>query len=361
MSPKTWAQRKVLAHFIGDYMPQIRAWIEWLCAVPGRKRGAAAIFLGCAAALRVLGYAPWADALVGVNDFVQHTVAPGMDIIGGLFALWGFIHNAQRGAKVAGAILLVLLLPAAARADQAPPVTVTVAAGAELAMSSAGSKPTPSAHVEVAGPLALGAGAARGGVWASLDVLGLPGETEAPALADLSTWAALRAHGGLSWRLGALDQAGQHVETRGVAFGGFANRFGTDPAPAARTARDYGAGIEFAETTSGTRVRIAYGHDDAVGPEFGRGHLLVAGYVPVSGTHGVVLVGAEAALAIGHPAGITSTDRVSVRVLFSLPRSGTQAAPAAPASSLKDWQGGAPTPDPIARDRFGAPAPLSIR
>jgi hypothetical protein len=237
------------------------------------------------------------------------------------------------GAGPLLAISCILLLPSAARADdQVPPVTITAAAGAELVASSAGNKPAPAVHLEVAGPLALGSAAARGGVFASLDVLGLPGEAEAPSLTDLATWAALRAHGGLSWRVGAIDQAGQHVETRLVAFAGYATRFGSDPAPVTRASRDYAAGLEFVETSGGTRVRIAYGHEDAVSEAFGRGHLLVSGYVPIAGTHGVVLVGAEAALALGHPAGLSPTDRVSVRLLVQRPRSGTStASPTAPA------------------------------
>jgi hypothetical protein len=233
------------------------------------------------------------------------------------------------GSGPALLVLLCLVMPPALRADEPaprPPVTVTVQAGAELPMSPAGSKVTPSARISVDGPLVLGAGKPRGIVGATVDILGLPGASATPELAALDTWTSIRAEGSMGVSLGDLEQAGQHVQTRILVHGGFANRFGKDPEPVSRTAREYGIAVELRELVGGARLRVGIGHDDAVSEAFGHGHLLVSGSVPIAGTHGIAALGAEAALALGHVEGVSTTDRVTVRILFSPPRSGPSAA-----------------------------------
>jgi hypothetical protein len=212
-------------------------------------------------------------------------------------------------------------------------VRVDVAGGVEVSRTDAGTKPTPFARVSVAGPLALGSARAadRGFVEAEVDLRGVPGETAQPDVAAIASWTGVGAHGAIGWTVGSIDQGGQQVRTRVVGYGGFRSKLG-EPEPVERVSRDYGLGVELAELVGGARLRIAYCHDDSVSQEWGRGHLCVAGAVPISATRGIVSIGGSAALGLGHPVGVATHDQVSLVLMVSPPRSGPSA-PASPASA----------------------------
>jgi hypothetical protein len=219
-------------------------------------------------------------------------------------------------------LLALLVLPVVAQADEQP-VHVTIAASAEATMSDVGSKVTPGASVGVEGPVVIG-GHAPLRMFARADLLALPGATTAPDITALDTFSAVRASAGVLRDVGQLQAGGQDVRTSIVGHWSFSTRLGGDPAPLERYARAYGGGLQLAELLGGAYLRIEYGHDDAVAAEFGRGHLLLAGAVPIAHTNGVASIGIEAALGLGHPTGVTAQDRVSIRLLISPPaRSGT--------------------------------------
>lgn len=234
------------------------------------------------------------------------------------------------GAGPALVLLPLMLLgtTAAHAADAPPPVHVDVAGGLEVSRSDAGTKPTPFARVSITGPLAIGHGASdHGFVEAVVDLRGVPGETAQPDVTAISNWTGIGAHGSLGWTIGALNQGGQEVRSHLLLSGGFRSKLG-NPEPAARVSRDIGLYIEFAELVGGARVRLGYGHDDSVSEEWGRGHLCVSGVVPISATRGIVSIGGDAALGLGHPEGITTHDQVSLAVMLSPP---TRSGPSTPA------------------------------
>lgn len=69
--------------------------ITWFTAVPGRKRGAAALILGVSASMRYLGHAAFSEHMDQAAQFIQD-LQPGMDIVGGLMLILGFGHAVKR-------------------------------------------------------------------------------------------------------------------------------------------------------------------------------------------------------------------------------------------------------------------------
>jgi hypothetical protein len=86
-------KRKALKHELGDEgMNKLTAFVTWLNAVPGRKRGIGFALVGLAAAFQAAGKAQWAQGVTTANDWIQTQLVPGMDIVGGLIGVWGLIH-----------------------------------------------------------------------------------------------------------------------------------------------------------------------------------------------------------------------------------------------------------------------------
>lgn len=86
MGLRSWLIEKKLG---GENVGKIAAAIAWLNAVPGRKRGIAAVLLGSSAALRALGHAGIADSLTALDGVVQTYLIPGADVGGMVMAVWG--------------------------------------------------------------------------------------------------------------------------------------------------------------------------------------------------------------------------------------------------------------------------------
>jgi hypothetical protein len=80
----------------GKPMERIEKAVEWLNAVPGRKRGLAAILLGASAAVRAFGHTEAAQSIEAINEVAQTYLVPGMDVVGFVFAVVGVWHSKAR-------------------------------------------------------------------------------------------------------------------------------------------------------------------------------------------------------------------------------------------------------------------------
>lgn len=76
---------------------KIRAVVEWLNAVPGRKRAIAAGLLGVAAILRTYGKTDLAAITEGANDVIQTYVVNGFDLVGFVMAVVGLVDAKRKG------------------------------------------------------------------------------------------------------------------------------------------------------------------------------------------------------------------------------------------------------------------------
>lgn len=76
----------------------IKAGVAWFVdpAHPGRKRGVAAVAGAASAVLRVYGQHGAADVVGGLNEFVQSTLVPGLDLTALVFAVVGLAHARAR-------------------------------------------------------------------------------------------------------------------------------------------------------------------------------------------------------------------------------------------------------------------------
>ena len=93
---KQWWIERGLRRLLEDNMSQLMKVVTWLNAVPGRKRGVAAVLLGVAAALRTLGHTSLADSVAGANQIAQNYLVPGMDLGGFVMAVVGLWHAKVR-------------------------------------------------------------------------------------------------------------------------------------------------------------------------------------------------------------------------------------------------------------------------
>lgn len=78
-------------------MQKIQLWIEWLNAVPGRKRGIAAALLALSAILRVYGQAELAGTAEAANEVIQTYIVPGADVLGVILALVALVNAKKKG------------------------------------------------------------------------------------------------------------------------------------------------------------------------------------------------------------------------------------------------------------------------
>jgi len=85
------ARAKALGLVIKPVLKPILAGIKWLNALPGRKRGLAAILLGFGTSLRVLGLDHEGQAVEGFNTILQG-LSTSSDIAGAGMGFWALIH-----------------------------------------------------------------------------------------------------------------------------------------------------------------------------------------------------------------------------------------------------------------------------
>jgi len=72
-------------------MGKLRDVVEWLNAMPGRKRGVAALLLGIGTSLRVLGLEPYAQGIEGFNTLLQGLTTMS-DLAGLVVGAWALLH-----------------------------------------------------------------------------------------------------------------------------------------------------------------------------------------------------------------------------------------------------------------------------
>jgi hypothetical protein len=194
------------------------------------------------------------------------------------------------------ALLVLLLLPLAAAADEDAGVQTQLLTGSETVFSgdtAPGLRPT--ATIGVRAPIVLGEKAVAR-LHARLRLIGLPGasvnvrDVETVKAADL--------------QLGGFAQVGK---LKGVSTGvgcvwGFSTIWpqAEDLQAANRYPRHYGCGVR-GEKARGPWLSVVYGRHQAAGPR-GWGQVIVAGEVPLKLTHDVLVLGGETVLSVGSPA-----------------------------------------------------------
>lgn len=202
-----------------------------------------------------------------------------------------------------------------------PGVRFSALVGTEVTMT-ADTTPgiTPTAEIEVDGPLAIGKGAPLR-VYSRLRTYALPGETL--DLASIETFRAAEFELGAYKRVGRLVVGDQELWTSIEASWGFATSIPTSEGfkPALRAPRHYAVGTRIEERKTGAWLSWLYGRDESAGPRQW-GQWILAGAVPLAKTKGAAVIGGEAVLSVGPPgqqAIAGQRDRLKVWVAISLP------------------------------------------
>lgn len=194
--------------------------------------------------------------------------------------------------------MLALLFALAFAAAPEPGVRFSVLASGEVTLGGETEPQVrPAADLEVEGPLALGPYTPFR-VSTELRIFGQVGDTV--QLDQPETFRALEVVVGVSRRVGRVTLGEQEVWTSALAFCGFSSLLGAEPAPRDRYPRRCAAGIRIEERTSGARLDVAYGRDEAAGAA-GYGQVAVRGRMPVHGTAGALVIAGEAVLSIDGP------------------------------------------------------------
>lgn len=233
----------------------------------------------------------------------------------------GLIGNARLSALLAA---LVVLTAARANAQEASrpdanaaPVSVTASAGGLVTLTGeAGTAITPSAWIEVDGPIVVGS-LALARVNARLGLTTAPGESI--DVANPETFKAAEAALGVARIVGRREADGQVVTTAVVAEAGFASRLPGEPGPRERLIRHAGVGVQLAERVSGAALSLLYGFDEAAGDR-GYGQVMVYGQVPIPATKGALLLVGDATLSVGAFEGAKQRDVLRLGVSADLGR-----------------------------------------
>jgi hypothetical protein len=178
-------------------------------------------------------------------------------------------------------------------------MTVSTTIGGVVTLAGdAGTSVTPTAFVDVDGPLAF-ARLELARIHVRLGITSAPGE--AVNVTDAQTFRAAEVELGAYRVLGRLEigASGQEITTSVAAAWSFASRLSTgDADPLNRLVRSYGGGLRFDEVRSRASLSLFYGRDEAAGPA-GWGQWMVSGQVPVLGTEASVLLVGDATLNVG--------------------------------------------------------------
>jgi hypothetical protein len=213
--------------------------------------------------------------------------------------------NAKQVVKAAIAVLLAVLLGGRlARADDsernAGPVVVGITGGGMMNLPrptnpDQAKDVTPEAFVHVDGPLPLGQ-KALGRIEARLGFTSLPGQPIDPE--DVSTFSAAEVDLGVYHVLGLMNVGSQVITLSGIGEWGFSSILPSTPEATTRLLRRYGFGVRLEERTSGASVTVLYGRNEAAGPRR-YGQWILYGQVPITGTHGALMLVGDATLSVG--------------------------------------------------------------